>query len=179
MKVDTPSPLKGDPKLPLPKNEPVFDSIDCMIFLESSDLPKDIYSPGPSACIWQIRTLDGIILDSPDPKQSRGDNSDEKRGLAAALIGALEKLAPDSRAVVCSPGTYIKDGIAFAEKWRANGWRNSHNEPVANSDIWERYLELVNEHNLDVIALSWSENSCTKLRKKLKEAARKACRDRA
>jgi ribonuclease HI len=121
--------------------------------------------------------LDGTIIDYPDAKQSRTNDSDEKRGLVAALVGALEKLGVGSSALVCAPGTYIEDGVYHARDWKARGWRNSQNELVANPDIWERFLELVDDRDLDVTVRRWRENSCTELRKQLKDDARKACRD--
>ena len=92
-------------------------------------------------------------MDYPDAKQSRTNDSDEKRGLAAALVGALAKLGLRSVALVYAPGTYIEDGVCHARDWKARGWRNSQNELVANPDIWERFLELVDDRDLDVIPL--------------------------
>jgi ribonuclease HI len=32
------------------------------------------------------------------------------------------------------------------ERWRANGWLNRRNEPVANRDLWERLLAATRRH---------------------------------
>lgn len=163
---------------PLPRNEPTLIRSDYVIFLGSSDLQQEGHSPGPSACVWQTRTMDGTIVDEPDPKQSRTGVSDEKRGLAAAFVGSLETVGAKSFCLVYAPGTYICDGVMHARDWKARGWRNSQNEPIANPDIWERYLELVDDNDLDVCARRWDKEYCSHVRSHLNSEARKACRAR-
>jgi ribonuclease HI len=34
------------------------------------------------------------------------------------------------------------------KKWRRNGWRNSKREPVANADLWEPLVDLVEVSNV-------------------------------
>ncbi|BBO09231.1 hypothetical protein TM102_07010 [Bradyrhizobium sp. TM102] len=122
--------------------------------------------------------MDGTIVDDSEAKQSRTQSSDEKRGLAAALVGALETVSYASFCLVYATGTYITDGVKYARIWKARGWRNSQNEPVANPDIWDRYLDLIDKRHLEVSARSWKKEHCTELRRQLNERARGACRDR-
>ncbi|MBR0812158.1 hypothetical protein JQ544_11530 [Bradyrhizobium diazoefficiens] len=170
--------LQNTPALPLPRNEPVLQTSDYVIFLDSSDLQNEDQSSGPSACVWQIRTMDGTIVDDSDAKQSRAEKSDEKRGLVAALVGALEAVGGESFCLVYATGTYITDGVQYARDWKARGWRNSQNEPIANPDIWDRYLELLDNRRLEVRARSWKKEYCNELRRQLNERARGACRGR-
>lgn len=167
------------PALPFPKREPVLETADYIVFLVSSDLPEDGQSSGPSACVWHIRTMDGAIVYESDAKQSRTESSDEKRGLVAALVGALELVGIESFCLIYAPGTYINDGLEHASDWKARGWRNSQNEPIANSDIWERYLELRDNHSLEVWARKWNKDHCTQLRALLNRKAREACKGRS
>ncbi|MCP3395683.1 RNase H family protein [Bradyrhizobium sp. CCGB20] len=168
---------QSTPALPLPRNEAFLSTADYVIFLDSSDLQNEDQS-GPSACVWQIRTMDGTIVEDSEAKHSRTESSDEKRGLVAALVGALETVGAGSFCLVYAPGTYITDGVKHARNWKAHGWRNSHNEPVANPDIWDRYLELLDNRHLEVFARSWKKEHCTELRRQLNERAKGACRDR-
>ncbi|NYG46517.1 ribonuclease HI [Bradyrhizobium sp. IAR9] len=168
---------QSTPALPLPRNEPFLPTADYVIFLDSSDLPNEDGS-GPSACVWQIRTMDGRIVNDSEAKQSRTKCSDEKRALVAALVGALEAVGDGSFCLVYATGTYITDGVKHACNWKARGWRNSHNEPVASPDIWDRYLELLDNRDLEVRARSWKKEYCTELRRHLNERAKGACGDR-
>lgn len=170
--------MKTLPSLSFPKNEPALETSDYVIFLNSSDFPKDGRSSGPSACVWQIRTMEGEIVDYPDAKPSRTEISDEKRGLVAALVGALERVGIGSFCLIYAPGTYICDGIAYARDWKARGCRNSQNEAVANPELWNRYLELLDERQLDVSARVWTKCICTNLRSDLNRKARDACNGR-
>lgn len=166
------------PELPFPRNEASLKTSDYVIFLESSDWQDIGRSVGPSACIWQIRTMDGTIIYDGEAKQSQSERSDEKRGLVAALIGALEMVGDGSFCLVYANGTYISDGVYYAEEWKARGWRNSQNQPVANPEMWDRYLELLDTRQLVVYARSWSKNYCADLRRTFKRKARRACRGR-
>lgn len=167
------------PALPFPRNEPALETSDYVIFLASSDFQEIGRSAGPSACVWQIRTMDGTIVHDGDAKQSRSERSDEKRGLVAALIGALEMLGDDSFCVVYANGTYIEDGVYYALEWKERGWRNSQNQPIANPEMWERYLELLDTRHLAVRARVWSKKYCDDLRRSLKGKVRRACSGRA
>ena len=58
----------------------------------------------------------------------------------------------DGPLLVMSDSTYVvhcfRDG--WWEKWLRKGWLNSKKEPVANRDIWEPLVELVQERgNVD------------------------------
>lgn len=36
------------------------------------------------------------------------------------------------------------------DKWRTNGWKNSKKEPVANQDLWEELLQVIEDNFLNV-----------------------------
>jgi ribonuclease HI len=163
------------PALSFPQSESTLETSDYVIFLESSDWQGIGQSAGPSACLWQIRTMVGTIVHDGDAKRSRTERSDEKRGLVAALVGALEMVGDGSFCLVYANGTYIEDGVYYARDWKAHGWRNTQNQQIANPELWDRFLELLDTRQLTVWARIWSKNNCVDLRRSLKRKARRAC----
>ncbi len=62
------------------------------------------------------------------------------------ITAALEAIraAPDgARLVLYSDSAYVVNCLrqGWYRTWRANGWKNSRKEPVANRDLWEELLE--------------------------------------
>jgi ribonuclease HI len=66
-----------------------------------------------------------------------------------AVLEALRALGVGSEAgpvEVVSDSTYVVNCFRdrWWVKWQKNGWRNSQRQPVANADLWEPLVELVN-----------------------------------
>jgi ribonuclease HI len=61
-----------------------------------------------------------------------------------AVLRAVEALA--GLLHVMSDSTYVVNCFRdrWWEKWQRNGWQNSKRQPVANRDLWEPLVELVN-----------------------------------
>lgn len=64
-----------------------------------------------------------------------------------AVLDAVREFASDSRVIrIVSDSNYVvkcfNDG--WWRGWLAKGWRNSQRQPVANRDLWEPLIELVN-----------------------------------
>jgi ribonuclease HI len=62
-----------------------------------------------------------------------------------AAIEGLKALTAPSKVTVYSDSAYLVNCMTqrWYRKWRRNGWLNSKKEPVANRDLWEELLELV------------------------------------
>lgn len=62
-----------------------------------------------------------------------------------AVIEAVQSL--DGPLVVVSDSTYVVHCFRdrWWVRWKANGWKNSKREPVANTDLWVPLVELVAE----------------------------------
>lgn len=67
------------------------------------------------------------------------------------VIFGLEQLKTKSNVQVFTDSKYVIDGITkgWAEKWKKNGWQRKKNIPVINSDLWDRLLNAMAEHNVE------------------------------
>ena len=62
-----------------------------------------------------------------------------------AAIEALEALTAPCQVTLYSDSAYMVNCFRdrWYEAWRQNGWRNKKKQPVANRELWEELLELV------------------------------------
>jgi len=62
-----------------------------------------------------------------------------------AVLEALRAVPGD--VTIVSDSTYVVNCFRdrWWVKWKANGWKNSKKEPVANTDLWMPLVELVQE----------------------------------
>jgi len=67
------------------------------------------------------------------------------------VIFGLEQLKTKSNVQVYTDSKYVIDGITkgWAERWRSNGWKRKKNIKAINSDLWERLLIAISEHNVE------------------------------
>lgn len=99
-------------------------------------------NPGPGGWGWAVAP-DG------EPHGSGGaDRTTNQRMELQAVLEALRALGVGSEAgpvEVVSDSTYVvncfRDG--WWKNWRRNGWKNAKKQPVANADIWEPLVDLV------------------------------------
>jgi ribonuclease HI len=71
--------------------------------------------------------------------------------LTAAIV-ALEALREPCDVILFSDSRYLVDAITkgWAFKWRASGWMRTKKDPALNPDLWERLLELLDKHTVDL-----------------------------
>lgn len=93
-------------------------------------------NPGPGGWAWV----------TPEGRWANGaeDDTTNQRMEIMAAFDAVRTF--DGPLTVVSDSTYVvncfRDG--WWEKWQRNGWRNSKRQPVANADLWQPLVELVN-----------------------------------
>lgn len=96
-------------------------------------------NPGRGGWAWAVAP-DG------EPFGSGGAaHSTNQRMELQAVLEALRALPGDL--TIVSDSTYVVNCFRdkWWVKWQANGWKNSQRQPVANVDIWEPLIALVQE----------------------------------
>jgi ribonuclease HI len=93
-------------------------------------------NPGPGGWAWATAP-DGALHDSGGEKPSTNQRMEIR-----AVLEALCSL--DGQLTIVTDSTYVKNGCeTWWKKWKANGWKNSQRQPVANLDLWQPLIELV------------------------------------
>jgi ribonuclease HI len=98
-------------------------------------------NPGPGGWAWAVSP-------SGTPRGSGGENpSTNQRMEIMAAFHAVQTFYEDPRRIVIvSDSNYVvkcfNDG--WWRGWHARGWKNSQRQPVANRDLWEPFIDLVN-----------------------------------
>ena len=72
-------------------------------------------------------------------------NATNQRMELRAAIEALKALTAPTQVTLYSDSTYVVNCFRdrWYEAWRQNGWRNKKKHPIANRELWEELLELV------------------------------------
>ena len=99
-------------------------------------------NPGPGGWGW-------AVAPGGDPHGAGGEPATTNQRMEVfAVLDALRTLGathPGRPIEVVSDSTYVVN--CFRDRWyvawRRNGWKNSKRQPVANRDLWEPLVELV------------------------------------
>ena len=94
-------------------------------------------NPGPGGWAWAV--LGGPQANGHDPQ-----TTNQRMEVRAALEAIRSNAGP---LVVVSDSTYVVNCFknSWWTGWRARGWVNSAKKPVANRDLWEPLIDLVEE----------------------------------
>jgi ribonuclease HI len=70
-----------------------------------------------------------------------------------ACIKALELLKYPCMITLYSDSKYLVDGVSkgWAKRWRSNGWKRNKKEMAENIDLWEKLLNLLEQHDIEFI----------------------------
>jgi len=96
-------------------------------------------NPGPGG--W------GAVIFDQDDKQknisgSEKNTTNNRMELLAAIM-SLKKIKANSKVVIFTDSTYVKNGITeWMKNWKKNGWKNSNKKPVKNKDLWVKLDKL-------------------------------------
>ena len=80
------------------------------------------------------------------------ETTNNRMELTAAIAG-LEALKERCNVTLYSDSKYLIDAIncGWAEKWRLNSWMRTKKDKALNPDLWERLLDLLAEHNVELV----------------------------
>lgn len=95
----------------------------------------------------------GVILryQGRERELSGGEKSTTNNRMElTALIEGLSALKEPCRVTLYSDSKYVVDAIqkGWAKKWRANGWMRTKTDRALNVDLWEKALELLEQHEM-------------------------------
>ena len=104
-------------------------------------------NPGPGG--W------GVVLkyNGHEKELSGGEaNTTNNRMELTAAIEGLSALKETCKVRLVTDSKYVADGITkgWAESWRKNNWRKADKKPALNPDLWEKLLNLINEHDVTI-----------------------------
>lgn len=106
-------------------------------------------SGNPGAGGW------GAILrfGSAEKELSGGEKetTNNRMELTAVIMG-LSALKEPCEVTLVTDSKYVADGITkgWAESWQKNGWRKADKKPALNPDLWEKLLELIKIHKVEI-----------------------------
>ena len=105
-------------------------------------------NPGPGG--WGA-----VLVYGTKEKEMSGGSSDttNNRMELTAVIEALSALKEPCEVVLTTDSKYVADSISkgWVYGWKKKGWRKSDNTPALNVDLWERMLELMRIHKLEIV----------------------------
>ncbi|MBQ8670796.1 MAG: ribonuclease HI [Oscillospiraceae bacterium] len=105
-------------------------------------------NPGPGG--W------GAILcyKGAEKELSGGEESttNNRMELTAAIEG-LAALKEPCKVTLYSDSKYLVDAITkgWAVGWRSRGWRKADKQPALNVDLWQRLLDLLEQHQVTFV----------------------------
>ncbi|CDZ23817.1 Ribonuclease H [[Clostridium] cellulosi] len=80
------------------------------------------------------------------------NTTNNRMELLAAITG-LAALNEQCRVTLYSDSSYLVNGIkkGWAKKWKANGWIKGDKKPALNADLWDKLLQLIDKHEVEIV----------------------------
>jgi ribonuclease HI len=102
-------------------------------------------NPGPGG--WAA-----ILVSGPHRKELSAGyrRTTNNRMELLGVIEGLSALKSRSKVTIWSDSKYVVEAIekGWAKGWRRNGWRKADKKPALNADLWERLLNLLDQHQV-------------------------------
>ena len=122
--------------------KPSTDLKQIVIYTDGSCLNN----PGPGG--WGV-----VLLYGDHRRELSGgfrETTNNRMELMAAISG-LEALKEKCRVTLYSDSQYVVKGMAqgWARRWQANGWKRNKREKAISPDLWERLLNLAENHEIE------------------------------
>lgn len=112
-------------------------------------------NPGPGGwgAILRYGTIEKEMSGS---EPSTTNNRMELLSVITALAALKERCHVD----LYSDSKYVVDGITkgWAKSWRAKGWIKGDKQPAKNPELWERLLNLLDQHD---VCFHWVKGHAT------------------
>ncbi|MFG0251903.1 MAG: ribonuclease HI [Phycisphaerales bacterium JB038] len=103
-------------------------------------------NPGPGG--WAYLTRRAGESQVREDAGAEAETTNNRMELMAVIRG-LESLAGPAEVHLYSDSVYVVKGLTeWLDGWLAKGWRNAARKPVKNKDLWQRLVQLREEHEL-------------------------------
>ena len=103
-------------------------------------------NPGPGG--WGA-----VILDEKNNETNlsgKEKSTTNNRMELMAPIMALKKVKKNTKIIIYTDSTYLKNGITvWIKNWEKNGWMSKNKKPVKNKDLWVTLSKLSKEQVID------------------------------
>lgn len=97
-------------------------------------------NPGPGGWAWAVSP-------TGEPRDSGGEphSTNQRMEIMAAYNAVLAYETDPRPLVIVADSTYVVKCFTdnWWQGWLKRGWKNSQRQPVANRDLWEPFIELV------------------------------------
>jgi ribonuclease HI len=136
---------------------------------------------GNSGCAAIVQYPEHLGRDDEQAVDFGCSESSNQRMELLACIEALKWIRRNSpwsdvsHVQIVTDSRYVKDNIARVQSWRKNDWRNQHNEPRENSDLWRMFLSAYQRVGMPV-HFEWSPGKKTPILKTIDRAAKSAAK---
>lgn len=105
-------------------------------------------NPGPGG--W------GVVLEyqGREKELSGGEPATTNNRMElTAIIEGLSALKEPCEVTLYSDSQYAVKAIeqGWAKQWRQNGWKKADKKPALNADLWQRVLDLLEQHTIHLV----------------------------
>ena len=101
-------------------------------------------NPGPGG--WGV-----ILRYNQHEKELSGGHPEttNNRMELTAVIEGLKALKQACQLTLTTDSEYVKKGMTeWIKTWKAKGWKNAKNKPIANLDLWQELDALAQKHTI-------------------------------
>jgi ribonuclease HI/uncharacterized phage-like protein YoqJ len=104
-------------------------------------------NPGPGGWAW-------AVVDGPYASGAEKPSTNQRMEVTAAYQAVLSNPGPLE---VVSDSTYVVNCFRdrWFDGWRKRGWLNTARKPVANRDLWEPFVDLVESRGSGTVRFRW------------------------
>ena len=103
-------------------------------------------NPGPGG--WGAVILDEVNKEIGISGKEKSTTNNRMELMAPIM--ALKKIKKNSKIIIYTDSTYLKNGITtWIKNWEKNGWKNANKKPVKNKDLWIALRKLSKEQIID------------------------------
>ena len=102
-------------------------------------------NPGPGG--WGVVFISDKGIDKLSGSEKQTTNN---RMELSAVIVALSHLKTTCNVELFTDSKYVMDGATkWLEGWVKNNWKNSSKQQVANQELWQKLIPLLQAHNVN------------------------------